>query len=176
MLGPSISSGSSVSTPSSAVTAPQSSIVLPILDTAPQSSIVPPVLDTTITSSPLQFGLGFDLTNSTRTSSEEDRDDHEPPSVQVESPIYAPSAGETPIANRYCTPSSSVLSLSLPDNEDNASPTLSHLRPNPTSRSKMASKSSLLSTASNHLGLLGDQEEDQEDWTQSVLMAADWKY
>ncbi|KAF9071663.1 hypothetical protein BDP27DRAFT_1321691 [Rhodocollybia butyracea] len=162
MLTQSVSeaSGSSISTPSSAVT-------------APQSSIVPPVLNTPITSSPLQFGLGFDLPQSTRTSSEEgsDHNDHE---SHLESPISAPHVGETPIANRYCTPSSSVLSLSLPDNEDNPSPMPSHLRPTPTSRSKMTSKSSLLSTASNHLGLLDD--EDQEDWTQSVLMAADWKF
>jgi hypothetical protein len=78
----------------------------------------------------------------------------------VEEPVSI-VVGETPIANRYCTPSSSTLSLSLSNSD---APVPSHLRLHPTSRSKQASASS------NHLGL---PLEDQEDWTQSVLLAAD---
>jgi hypothetical protein len=168
MQARSTSSGSSsISTPVSAVTAPQT------------STFALPVLDTPIESSPFRFGLGFDSQSSpeSQTSPSESRPSEEL-QIQVEEPLTAPPIGETPIANRYCTPSSSTLSLLLSNSEsDNLRP--SHLRRYPTSRTRQASKaSSLSSTSSNHLGLLGD-EEDKEDWTQSVLLAAgaegNWK-
>ncbi|KAF5393202.1 hypothetical protein D9757_000536 [Collybiopsis confluens] len=161
----SISSGSTVSTPLSAVTAPQSS-----------TFTLPPVIDTTFESSPLKFGLGLDPQLSPEMVAGGSSKRQQPQAeVEEEEAVSAP-VGETPIANRYCTPSSSTLSLQLPDS-DNQKP--SHLRPYPTLRSRQASSSSSLSTtSSNHLGLLGDNG-DQEDWTQSVLLAADaeapWK-
>lgn len=144
---PNTSSDSSVSTPASAATAPQSS-----------TFTLPPLLDTTIQSSPLRFGLGFDPQPSpevdAHTSAEQSEEQY------VEEPVSI-VIGETPIANRYCTPSSSTLSLSL---SNYTAPAASHLRSRPA-RTKQAS--------SNHLGVpLGDQE-GQEDWTQSVLLAAD---
>ncbi|KIK67483.1 hypothetical protein GYMLUDRAFT_69665 [Collybiopsis luxurians FD-317 M1] len=167
MQAPSTSSdSSSVSTPVSAVTAPQSS-----------TFTLPPVIDTTFESSPLRFGLGFDAQASPELSADSpsapERPTEEPGTE--EDPVSVPM-GETPIANQYCTPSSSTLSL-LISTSDSSKP--SHLRPYPTLRSKQGSKTSLLSTASsNHLGLL-DDEDNQEDWTQSVLLAADsegpWK-
>ncbi|KAE9411574.1 RhoGAP-domain-containing protein [Gymnopus androsaceus JB14] len=126
----------------------------------PKSSTftLPPLLDTTIQSSPLRFGLGFDPQPSpevdAHTSAEQSEEQY------VEEPVSI-VIGETPIANRYCTPSSSTLSLSL---SNYTAPAASHLRSRPA-RTKQAS--------SNHLGVpLGDQE-GQEDWTQSVLLAAD---
>ncbi|KAH7875370.1 uncharacterized protein C8R40DRAFT_1103808 [Lentinula edodes] len=152
-LAPSLSSDSSVSTPSSAVTAQSVAF------------FSPPVLDTNIAASPLRFGLGFDPRLSpdlqVRTAAQTNEEQH------VEDVVITP-VGETPIANRYCTPASSTLSLPL--SSDATMP--SHLRPYPTARSKLTSKTLTSSASSNHLGLLGDQE-DQEDWTQSVLLAAD---
>ncbi|KAJ3868311.1 hypothetical protein EV359DRAFT_32622 [Lentinula novae-zelandiae] len=152
-LAPSLSSDSSVSTPSSAVTAQSVAF------------FSPPVLDTNIAASPLRFGLGFDPRLSpdlqVQTAAQTNEEQH------VEDVVITP-VGETPIANRYCTPASSTLSLPL--SSDATMP--SHLRPYPTARSKLTSKTLISSASSNHLGLLGDQE-DQEDWTQSVLLAAD---
>ncbi|KAJ3748681.1 RhoGAP-domain-containing protein [Lentinula detonsa] len=153
-LAPSVSSDSSVSTPSSAVTAQSVTFTLP------------PMLDANVVSSPLRLGLGFDSQLSpelqAQTLPKSNEEQH------VVEPVLTP-VGETPIANRYCTPSSSTLSLPLLS-QDTTAP--SHLRPYPTSRSKPMSKTTLLSSSSDHLRLLGDQE-DQEDWTQSVLLAAD---
>ncbi|KAJ4483476.1 hypothetical protein J3R30DRAFT_3285263 [Lentinula aciculospora] len=151
-LTPSASTDSSVSTPSSAVTAQSVTFA------------VPPVLDTNIVTSSLRFGLGFDSQPSPELQAQISPKPNE--EQRGEEPVTTP-VGETPIANRFCTPSSSTLSLSL-SNYDAVEP--SHLRQYPTSRSKPMSKTS--SVSSNHLGLLGDQE-DQEDWTQSVLLAAD---
>ncbi|KAJ3724433.1 hypothetical protein C8R42DRAFT_661799 [Lentinula raphanica] len=152
-LAPSVSSDSSISTPSSAVTAASSA-----------AFILPPVLDTNVVSSSLRVGLALETQRSSEVQMQS------LPSSGDEHPIVEPvvtPVGETPIANRYCTPSSSTLSLPMLS-QDTTAP--SHLRPYPTSRSKRTSK--LSSASSNHLGLLDDQE-DEEDWTQSVLLAAD---
>ncbi|KAJ7703228.1 hypothetical protein B0H17DRAFT_1042363 [Mycena rosella] len=130
-------SDSSLSTPVSAVTAPQGS-----------SSTLPPVLDTPIESHSLREALGI-------------ADSPDPsPEVQQPSPSIAeahlPVPGQTPIADWYRSPSSSTLAVN-------------HLRPHPT---RQVSKASLASTSSNRLGIL-DSDEYEEDWTQSVLLAAD---
>lgn len=156
MQTPKAASESSVSTPISAVTAPQYSTY---------------TLDTPIESSPLRLGLGLDMEN---TSPRRDDDiDVETASVTVEdaeddtSASYFP--GETPIADRYRSGPNSTLSLA----GTTSTPPVSHLRLRPTLRTRSSSKASFLSTASsNHLGLLDD--EDEEDWTKSVLMAADF--
>ncbi|KAJ7084358.1 hypothetical protein B0H15DRAFT_911123 [Mycena belliarum] len=133
-------SDSSLSTPVSAVTAPQGS-----------SLTLPPVLDTPIESSSLRLGLGMDS-----DSAEPFVDAKEPsPSTadEVEPPL--PTPGQTPIADWYRSPSTSNLAVN-------------HLRAHPT---RQASKASIGSTtSSNRLGILDGNEED---WTQSVLLAAD---
>ncbi|THV05111.1 RhoGAP-domain-containing protein [Dendrothele bispora CBS 962.96] len=159
LQAPRAASDSSVSTPSSTMTAPQSS-----------TFTLPPVLDTPIESSPLRFGLGFDNDSPKDSPPPEDQTHttcKDSPSLPLPTPTPAP--GETPIASQYCGPSTSNLSLPLPSST--SSPYASHLRTQPTLRSRQASKTSLASTSSNHLGLLDD--EDREDWTQSVLLAAD---
>lgn len=77
-----------------------------------------------------------------------------------------PGPNETPIADLYSTPSSSVLSLD--DNE-----TTAPLRPRPRPRPAASSiASSALSF--NHLSMaLPDDHEADDDWAQSVLAAAD---
>lgn len=148
-------SDSSVSTPASAVTAPQS------------ASELPPVLDTPIESSSLHLGLGLDgdSPEPDRLMHEKRRDTAETVKQPVINVDVAPRA-QTPISDWYRSPaqSKSTHSLIL----DGLAP---HLRPEPTRKS---SKTSIASTASsNHLGLLDRDEEAEEDWTQSVLLAAD---
>ncbi|KAJ6499331.1 hypothetical protein C8R45DRAFT_821281 [Mycena sanguinolenta] len=142
-------SDSSLSTPVTAVTAPDGS-----------TSHFPPVLDTPIESSSLRLALGIE--DSPDRSPEEQR--HAPvadselsdsESSEPDPPLPVP--GQTPIADWYKAPSSSSLAVN-------------HLRPHPT---RKISKASIASTASsNRLGIL-DPDENEEDWTQSVLLAAD---
>ncbi|KAG5641754.1 hypothetical protein DXG03_004286 [Asterophora parasitica] len=152
-------SDSSVSTPLSAVTAP-----------------LPPQLDTPIENSPLRFTLGLTDVIETpipATSAEKlkaplskaaptkPRPLPVPPTSVAQQASVASLArpGFTPIADRY--------HQSLNDSDTNAP--ASHLRPNPT-RSRGLSTSS--SASSNHLGML-DNDDESEDWTRSVLLAAD---
>ncbi|KAJ7218092.1 hypothetical protein GGX14DRAFT_517573 [Mycena pura] len=132
---PRAASDSSLSTPVSAVTAPQGS-----------SLTLPPLLDTPIESSSLRLALGI-----------EDSPDTEEPSVEpvseAEPPLPLP--GQTPIADWY-------------KNSLGSTHEVNHLRPHPT---RKVSQASIASTMSNRLGIL-DTEQD-EDWTQSVLLAAD---
>ncbi|KAG6841032.1 hypothetical protein C0991_002494 [Blastosporella zonata] len=191
-------SDSSVSTPLSAVTAPQASTA-----TLPK---FPAKLETSVEGSLLSFDAGKDVQvveTPAIPKAESEPEDHEKepvkrPAVVMSHPLPAPSMaghtfspasasstslvvrpGSTPIADRYRAtspspslvlgPSTSQLSLVTP-REYTSSPALSHLRLNPTSRSRGFSTSSRAS--SNHLGLL-DEDVEQEDWTKSVLLAAD---
>jgi hypothetical protein len=92
---------------------------------------------------------------------------HEPTDEPSLSPsTVAPSLNETPIADLYSTPSSSVPSF---DAHENTQPLRLQLKPRP-SHSSLAS-----STASfNHLSMaIPDEEAVEYDWAQSVLAAAD---
>ncbi|KAJ7262205.1 hypothetical protein B0H12DRAFT_320262 [Mycena haematopus] len=136
-------SDTSLSTPVTAVTAPDGS-----------TSHFPPVLDTPIESSSLRLSLGIEASVelSPKAQSHDLAPDGDP--SEPESPL--PVLGQTPIADWYRDPSSSNLAVN-------------HLRPHPT---RKISKASIASTASsNRLGIL--DPDDNEDWTQSVLLAAD---
>ncbi|KAF9501652.1 RhoGAP-domain-containing protein [Pleurotus eryngii] len=151
LQAPRAASDSSVSTPISAVTAPQSSLVN-----------LPPLLSMQIESSKLDL-------------------DKEPiqvwpeptpqPAGSIKSPRPLPAIPgsvikkemPTPIADRYRSDSTASIPVSLLSS--------SGVIPRPTLRSS-ASKASVSSRASNHLGLL-DDDGDREDWTKSVLMAAE---
>ncbi|KAI3619014.1 rho gtpase activator [Moniliophthora roreri] len=155
-------SDSSVSTPLTAMTAPQFDL--------------PHALDTNIETLHLNLGTGFDVESSNLAQAESQS--HTPHTsedkAKEDEPVIRPPSGETPIAKMYAA-STSSLSLSQSTNGQSQplssipAPALpSHLRLKPT---RQPSKASVNSTASsNHLGLLDD--EDQEDWTQSVLIAA----
>lgn len=149
-----VSDSSAMSTPISAVTAPLYS----------SCDALPPTLDTSIESSPFRLGMGIDDEPETTKA--------KAPAATVSVHPPTPSStttGTTPIADFYRSPSGSTLDLTLPNSE----PKPSHLRTVPTLRSKKSKAGSLSSTtSSNHLGLL-DNDDDEEDWTQSVLLAAD---
>lgn len=145
-------SDSSISTPISAVTAPQSHSPKPL-----------PVLDTTIESSSLRLSMGLDASPPSETL-EHQIEHTNSPEVLNDAPSLSTRSGPTPIADHYRSVSTATLPILSPGEQP------SHLRPKPT---RNASNASVLSTASsNHLGIL-DDDEDHEDWTQSVLMAAD---
>ncbi|KAF7315702.1 Rho-GAP domain-containing protein [Mycena indigotica] len=127
--------------------ASESSLSTPISAvTAPSGSPLgmPPVLDTPIDSSSLRAGLGITVDSPEPDESEESEEED----------IPLPVVGQTPIADMYRTPASSSLAVN-------------HLRPHPTRKQSKASVAS--SNGSNPLGIV----EDEEDWTQSVLVAAD---
>ena len=158
---PRASSDSSVSTPVSAVTAPQSS-----------TFTLPPKLDTPIETSALQFELGIALEDTQPLAIPKKQQNEEKTDVKVDVAATAPrplNPGETPIADRYHSASSSVLSLA---SMANSQPPLRIPRLQPTLRSKQSMASISSTASSNHLGLL-DDDNNEEDWTQSVLMAAD---
>ncbi|KAF9038279.1 RhoGAP-domain-containing protein [Hymenopellis radicata] len=145
-------SDSSISTPISAITAPQSHSPKPV-----------PVLDTTIESPSLRLSMGLDASPPSETL-EHQIEHPNPPEALSDAPSLSARSGPTPIADHYRSVSTTTLPILSPGEQP------SHLRPKPT---RNASNASVLSTASsNHLGIL-DDDEDQEDWTQSVLMAAD---
>ncbi|KAJ7045483.1 RhoGAP-domain-containing protein [Mycena alexandri] len=138
-------SDSSLSTPVSAVTAPQSS-----------SSHLPPLLDTPIESSRFHMSLGINLESPDLSPGDKQPSaDVQVPESEPEPPL--PVLGQTPIADWYRAPPSSTLAVN-------------HLRPQP---GRKVSQASIASTASsNRLGVL-PADENEEDWTQSVLLAAD---
>ncbi|KAL0574700.1 hypothetical protein V5O48_007258 [Marasmius crinis-equi] len=157
-------------------TASDSSISTPQTARTTQSTTLdlPPSLDTPIESTPLRFGMGFE-TSPTIPHSLADKQSTPPKVECVEDPIPrisapTPPPGETPIAKLYSA-SSSTLSLSLDaeaqQSESNIHLYSSHLRPKPTRQQVMAKQST---TSLNHLMMYDDEE--QEDWTQSVLIAA----
>ena len=176
LQAPRSASDSSVSTPLSAVTAPQSS-----------TFTLPPKLDTPIESSTLSIGLGIGDLESRANSDPPTSDEGECLSPRLLpicpagsmsttslSSTTSPGHGQTPIADRFNRPPSpsakSVLSFTFPPESD-ASSVPDHLRPYPARARAAASTASIAS--SNHLGLLDDNDEEREDWTASVLMAAD---
>ncbi|KAJ7287564.1 hypothetical protein C8J57DRAFT_1284294 [Mycena rebaudengoi] len=140
-------SDSSLSTPVSAVTAPQGS-----------SLTLPPVLNTPIESSRLRLDLGLEV-DSPNSSPKLEQETPDSPSSDESLPIPAP--GQTPIADWYRTPASSSVAVN-------------HLRPHPTRNfTRKASQASIGSTtSSNRLGIL-DGDENEENWTKTVLLAAD---
>ncbi|KAJ3521033.1 hypothetical protein NMY22_g12482 [Coprinellus aureogranulatus] len=132
---PHSASDSSVSTPLSAVTAPQQS-----------STSLPPVLDTPIEGgSSLSLSLGINVS---------------PPNSAASPTLDTATTGATSFASAR----SSQFSFG-PSTGSSHEADAGHNGPY---RQRMGSFTSVAS--SNHLGLLDD--DDQEDWTQSVLIAA----
>ncbi|KAG7091070.1 hypothetical protein E1B28_010127 [Marasmius oreades] len=173
-------SGPHISSPHTARTVSESSASTPLtamtVMTAPQSSTFElPLLDATIESTPLRLGMGFDPPP-TALPAQGDRSVTSLSIDSIEEPVprisaATPPPGAVPIANLY-SGSASTLSLSLNSNaeEEQSNSHIhlysSHLRPTPARQHAMAKKST---TSLNHLKLL---DEDEEDWTQSVLIAA----
>ncbi|PFH53741.1 hypothetical protein AMATHDRAFT_54224 [Amanita thiersii Skay4041] len=162
---PQSASDSSASTPQSAVTAPQGSMY-----------VLPPVLNTPIENSPLSLGMSLQITPpDTATLGIENhyKDDNDrQDSLVIEEAI---KSGKTPIADRYCPSpaSSSLLSLNSPSVISANTYHSGHLRLIPKQRPRGISSSS--NSSSNHIGLLDEDLDSEEDWTRSVLMAADIK-
>ena len=156
------SSDSSVSTPISAVTAFQSS-----------SSALAPQLETAIKNSPLKMGLGIEAMPGAKLEGGEDTTTRGVPlsittavSSAAPASVLSPASGYTPIVELY----QHSPSTSHPDSKElhPPSPAVGHLRP-----SIMRSKTSMSSVRSeNHLGLL-TEKDFAEDWTRTVLLAAD---
>ncbi|KAI5825666.1 RhoGAP-domain-containing protein [Schizophyllum commune Tattone D] len=142
----------------------ETSLTSPRAATPPVTQEAPPVLDTELPSSPLRLGMGLDP-ESPKKSSDIPRE--QGLRLEEHPPIPAtPPPGETPIADKYSSSaSSSTHSLSA-----TAQSPPSHLRTKPTLRSQRNPSTS----SQNHLGpgLLDDEHE--EDWTQSVLLASGW--
>lgn len=135
------------------------------------TSSLPPVLDTTIEISPFQMDMMGVDDNGHRTIGDKPGSSHSNHTVIVgkddEPPLpsfsVTPGPNETPIANLYSTPSSSVLSFRSTDNTEPL-----RLRPKPR-RSQPSSTASF-----NHLSMaLPDEAIADDDWAQSVLAAAD---
>ncbi|KAL1747062.1 hypothetical protein HDZ31DRAFT_80758 [Schizophyllum fasciatum] len=141
----------------------ETSLTSPRAATPPVTQEAPPVLDTELPSSPLRLGMGLDP-ESPKKSNDIARE-HNLTLEEYPSIPPTPPPGETPIADQYASSASSS-SHSL----DDSSPQPSHLRTKPTLRSQRNPSTS----SQNHLGpgLLDDEHE--EDWTQSVLLASGW--
>ena len=135
------------------------------------TSSLPPVLNMTIKTSPLQLSMGVDDDKRQTIGAGSSPSNHtvayEPTKEPWLSPsTVAPSLNETPIADLYSTPSSSVPSF---DAHENTQPLRLQLKPRP-SYSSLASAT----TSFNHLSMaLPDEEAVEHDWAQSVLAAAD---
>ena len=184
-------SDSSDSTPLSAVTALTS------------RSGLPPVLDTPIEDSSLSFDLGFDgppemampsIKDESLSDQQKLEKDVASPTPTVtpasmtftlattESPGLAPP--QTPIANRISKvstepPPSPTIGFSishppsLPEQHQSSSVSIPHRPSLSLETQSLDSEVSISSEASLQLSLLDDGEEDGEDWTKSVLSAAD---
>jgi hypothetical protein len=151
---PKTGSDSSVSTPISAVTAPQSSF-----PGSGSSTNLPHVIDTPIDESALSLSLGLDINPSlpsTATSFDKQAGPTANTSVQAAS-------------SRVYMPEIKPLSINP---KRTIKPGENHLRPKAST-----SNMSIASTASSHrLSLFEDDEDERmENWTQSVLLAADAK-
>lgn len=163
--GASSSSDSSMSTPISAVTAAQSSC-----------SVLPPQLEMALKNSPLKMGHGFDATLAAKLEDGEDTRRGVPlaitttlsstVSASASASVSSLTSGYTPIVDLYQhSPSTSHLDFKAPHQP---SPAVG-LRPS-IMRSSKASTSS--DGSQNHLGLLSEKDF-AEDWTRTVLLAAD---
>ena len=146
------SSSSSVSTPVSAVTAPQS-------QQASSMYSLPPVLDTPIEGASFGFDLaGFDM-RLTPT----------------------PADGSSTITSTTTSASADALPPPLNNSRSQQPPVIHHhplsmMHRNYIRPQASTSNLSISSTASsNHLSLFDDDDDDEgmEEWTQSVLLAAD---
>ena len=168
---PSGTSDSSVSTPLSTVTAPSGTSSL---------SHLPPVLDTPIDGSPLSLDLEFppDTAMPNRGMREQQRlaevDAKAPPAVTPSIPSKLEEVPQTPIAGRLLNvsgaPPSSVTMFPNVSNPSLAGPSHS-LAVSKRPSLSFLTPSSKLSGHSPQLSLLDNDAE--EDWTQSVLSAAD---
>lgn len=171
---PKSASDSSVSTPLSAVTAPQSSL------RSVSSGGPPPVLDTPIEASSLGLEYGFDPSPPTTAMSAANFDvdgrgdertaaatksmeasqhdqSHQPQTVQKRAVVGRSSQQKSTVIQEPCSKSMS---------SDTVKPLL------PQASSSNLSIAS--TTSSHHLSLFEDDDnENPEDWTQSVLLAAD---
>jgi len=133
---------------------------------------LPPVLDMAIETSPLQIGMGMDA-DMRRTSKAKPGSSHSNHTVTGSKndgpmlPLSTVTRGpnETPIANLYSTPSSSVLSFHT---DESTHPYLQ--RPKAKPSQSFASST----TSFNHLSVaLPDEETAEDGWAESVFAAAD---
>ncbi|KDR75004.1 hypothetical protein GALMADRAFT_248846 [Galerina marginata CBS 339.88] len=178
---PRSASDSSVSTPLSAVTAPQSS-----LSGSGSTSHFPPVLDTPIEGPSLSLDLGFEVSPPTTailtemmetTSAAAAKEERDSKARAASNSINMSSTGQVATLRAVPGRTSAQKQLNLPviqplsiqhrtvskAGEDHI------LRPQESS-----SNLSISSTASSHhLSLFEDDDDEEEDWTQSVLLAAD---
>ncbi|KAF8629415.1 hypothetical protein AX15_003466 [Amanita polypyramis BW_CC] len=140
-------SDSSVSVPQSTVTAPQGNVY-----------ILPPVVKTPHENSSLGLALGIEVKPADEATLSTNKSNNEKVAT-----LETGKAG-TPIADRYRTNStaSSVFSMALSTIEQGK-----QRRVNPVPRRPA------ISTSSNHLGLLDKELGGGDDWTRSVLLAAD---
>lgn len=141
-FAPRSASDSTVSTPLSAVTAPQSS-----------ASLLPPVIDTPIEDSSLSLALGLDVSPHQSTP---DIQSSGPGTSQTDSTFYASARSST---------------LSFPFPISSTSPLDVETGHSPQGEAVRRTISS--SASSSHLSFLStDDQDDDEDWTRSVLIAA----
>lgn len=197
--GQSGSSGSSVSTPISAVTAPATAVG----SAGAGSSMLelPPVLDTPIEEGPslrLELGLGESPPGTaTAPGQQQQGAEEEAGKGKEKKERIKTMVGQTPIADWYSTKSaaSSVVDLPTPPPQHKPSPdAIAGLRGLDSAddeddgddeddfearrrtvmgRGRGASVSSQLSM--NHLGLEDEELGGEEDWTSSVLLAAEFE-
>lgn len=148
-MAPSSASDSSVSTPQSAVTAPQES---------PYS--LPPVMSLPFERSPFAFGMGIQVTPSGTDAVHRYANDSED-ALTVE---FAKNG--TPIADRHRADSTTSSAFYVTRSaRSTPEPTkISHVRPTPRRPA---------TSSSNHLGILDRELDSGDDWTHSVLLAAD---
>ena len=168
---PRSSTASSVSTPLSAVTAPQSSRSVSGSMSTGSSSHLPPVLDTPIEGGSLMLDLGFDLSS--------------PPPIATAKPKSDSTENLRPRQDSQSLSSQTSLQLNLPtiqplsiisrkssESQKSTGSQDHRIPPVPIRSQTSTSNISIVSTASR-LSLLGDDEpEEEDDWTQSVLLAA----
>ncbi|KII92354.1 hypothetical protein PLICRDRAFT_172457 [Plicaturopsis crispa FD-325 SS-3] len=140
--------------------------------TAPQCSShsLPPTLDLLINSSPLQFDLD---TYEERAHDEMKATDYTPsvdnkPSASAVSPDFDDRANETPIADTFRSAAPQI-TRDLP-----ANPVVAPLRVKHKASASQSSVASLSTTSIDRLGLgTADTTREDDQWAQSVLMAAD---
>lgn len=144
------------------------------------TSSLPPVLDMAFESTPLDFKMHM---NEEKRRTIKPRSDSyytalETPSPGKERRSLSPSPliqgpNETPIADLYAAPPSSVTSLDL---SQNTMP----LRPRPRPRPSQSSLASSTASSFNHLSMvMPDESLVEDDWAQSVIAASNsdgsWK-
>ncbi|PPQ63741.1 hypothetical protein CVT24_004250 [Panaeolus cyanescens] len=155
----SASDSSSISTPDSAVTAPQSGV-----PGMRSSSHLPTLLDLTIEDSSLSLDLGFDVSppaTATRPNKE----------LTVRTVIATDAADESDGPSK--TPLASGSRRNQPSISSPTSPYRTVIKPGENHLRMQQPNVSTHSVASSHQLSLFDDNEHEEDWTQSVLLAAD---